>query len=90
MEVLTRAKKFTFLKGVSPWILSKNGTFSYRRFSQKSYKKTSFLIYIEERKDYFKSKKIEVLKRARKWTFFKGVSPRYCPKVIISIICVFH
>ena len=45
---------------------------------------------IVERKDYFKSKKIEVLKRARKGTFFKGVSPRFCPKIIISIICVFH
>ena len=43
MEVLTRAKKFTFLKGVSPWILSKNGTFSYRRFSQKLCPKRSFL-----------------------------------------------
>ena len=83
MEVLTRAKKFTFLKGVSPWILSKNGTFSHRLFSQKSYKKTSFF-YIVESKDYFKSKKIEVLKRARKWTFFKGVSPRFCPKIEIS------
>ena len=71
MEVLTRAKKWTFLKGVSPWILSKNGTFSYRRFLQKSYQKTSFLILW---------KKIEVLKRARKWTFFKGVSGRFCPK----------
>ena len=49
MEVLTRAKKFTFLKGVSPWILAKNGTFSYRRFSQKSYKKTSFLILWKEK-----------------------------------------
>ena len=45
---------------------------------------------IVERKDYFKWKKIEVLKRTRKWTFFKGVSPRFCPKIIISIICVFH
>ena len=35
---------------------------------------------IVERKDYFKWKKIEVLKRARKWTFFKGVSRRFCPK----------
>ena len=49
MEVLTRAKKWTFLKGVSPWILSKNGTFSYQRFSQKSYQKTSFLIFWKEK-----------------------------------------
>ena len=35
---------------------------------------------IVERKDYFKWKKIEVLRRARKWTFFKGVNRRFCPK----------
>ena len=32
IEVLKRAKKWTFSKWVSPWILSKNGTFSYRSF----------------------------------------------------------
>ena len=44
IEVLTMAKKCTFFREVSPWILSKNRTFSYRRFSQKSYQKRSFLI----------------------------------------------
>ena len=72
VEVLKRAKKWTFFKGVSPWILSKNGTFSYRRFSQKSYQKKTFLILWKERND-FKLKKIKVLKRAKKWTFSKGV-----------------
>ena len=40
---LKRAKKWTFSKGVSPWILSKNRNFSYRRFSQKLCQKRSFL-----------------------------------------------
>ena len=74
IEVLRRAKKWTFFKGVSPWIFSKNPTFSYGRFSQKSYQKTSFLILWKEKND-FKRKKIKVLKRAKKWTFSKGVSP---------------
>ena len=43
-------------------------------FSQKSYQKTSFLILWKEKND-FKRKKIKVLKRAKKWTFSKGVSP---------------
>ena len=89
-KVLKRAKKFTFFKGDSPWICSKNRTFSYGRFSQKSYQKTSFLILWKEKND-FKRKKIKVLKRAKKWTFldqkievskrantwifFKGVGP---------------
>ena len=34
IEVLNRAKKWTFFKRVSPCILSKSLTFSYRRFSQ--------------------------------------------------------
>ena len=29
IDVLKRAKKWTFFKGVGPWILSKNRTFSY-------------------------------------------------------------
>ena len=32
IEVLTRAKKWTFSKGVCPWILSKNRNFSYGFF----------------------------------------------------------
>ena len=35
IEVLIRAQKWTSFKGFSPWTLSKNRTFSYRRFSQK-------------------------------------------------------
>ena len=74
IEVLKRAKKWTFSKGVSPWILSKNRNFSYRFFSLKLCQKTSFFD-IYERKQSFLDQKIEVLRRAKKWTFFKGVSP---------------
>ena len=63
MEVLTRAKKFTFLKGVSPWILSKNGTFSYRRFSQKLCPKRSFLDILNRK---------TIILRPKNWSFNKG------------------
>ena len=56
IEVLRRAKKWTFFKGVSPWIFSKNPTFSYGRFSQKSYQKTSFLILWNEKNDLNRKK----------------------------------
>ena len=67
-------QKSDIFKGVSPWICSNYRTFSYGRFSQKSFQKTSFLILWKEKND-FKRKKIKVLKRAKKWTFSKGVSP---------------
>ena len=35
IEVLKRTEKWTFFKEVSPWILSKNRSFSYLPFSQK-------------------------------------------------------
>ena len=44
IEVLTRARKWTFFKGVSPWILPKKRTFSYGRVSQKSYQKRLFFL----------------------------------------------
>ena len=69
MEVLTRAKKWTFSKGVSPWILSKNQTFSYPCFSQKLCPKRSFLDFLN-RKQSFLDQKIEILIRTKKWTFF--------------------
>ena len=74
IEVLTRVKKWTIFNGVSPWILSKNRTFSYRRFLQKSYRKTPFFILYKKKND-FKEKKIGVLQKDQKWTFCKGVSP---------------
>ena len=53
IEVLTRAQKWPFFyKGVSARILSKNRTFSYRRFLKKSYEKRWFLILWKEKNDY--------------------------------------
>ena len=52
IQVLERAKKWTFSKGVSPWIFSKNRTFSYRYFSQQLWQKKSFL-HIVNRKHSF-------------------------------------
>ena len=71
---LKRAKKWTFSKGVSPWILSKNRTFSYRCFLQKLCQKRLFLDILN-RKQSFLDQKIEILTRTTKSTFFKGVSP---------------
>ena len=58
IEFLTGANKWTFFKGVCPWILSKNRTSSYGRFLQKSYQKWSFLILWKEKND-FKWKKLK-------------------------------
>ena len=52
IEVLNRVKKWTFLKRVSQWFLSKNQTFSYLRFSQKFYQKTTFLKLWKEKNDF--------------------------------------
>ena len=72
--VKKRAKKWTFSKGVSPWILSKNRTFSYRCFLQKLCQKRLFLDILN-RKQSFLDQKIEILTKTKKWTFLKGVSP---------------
>ena len=68
IEVLTRAKKWTFSKGVCPWILSKNRNFSYGFFLQKLWPKKSFFDILEKKS--FLDPKIEVLTRAKKLTFF--------------------
>ena len=74
IEVLQKDQKWTFCKGVSQWILSENRTFCYRCFLQKLCHKRWFL-EILNRKQSFVDYKIEVLTRAKKWTFFEGVSP---------------
>ena len=74
IEVLKRAIKWAFSKGVSPWILSKNRTFSYSCYSRKFCQKKSFL-NILNKKQSFLDQKMKVLTRAKKWTFSKGVSP---------------
>ena len=73
IEVLTMAKKCTFFREVSPWILSKNRTFSYRRFLQKLYQKRSFLILWKEKNDF--KRKNRSFKKGQKLTFSKWVSP---------------
>ena len=56
-------------------------------FSQKSYQKRPILILWKEKND-FKRKKIEVLKRAKKWNFPKGLVHRLCQKIKLSLIAV--
>ena len=69
-----KGQKWTFSNGVSPWILSKNRTFSHAFLLQKLCQKKSFFDNYERRQSFW-DQKIEVLKRAEKWTFSKGVSP---------------
>ena len=52
IEVLKRAEKWRFSKAVSPWISSKNRTFSYRHFSQKLGQKTSFLDMLNRKESF--------------------------------------
>ena len=61
---LKKGQRWTFSKGVSPWIFSKNPTFSYGRFLQKSFQKTSLLILWNEKND-FKRKKLKFYKRPK-------------------------
>ena len=85
-----KSQKWTFFKGASLFIFSKNRSFSYRRISQKFYKENN-VFDIVERKEGFEAQKIEVLKRAKKWTFSKGSMVHgFCPKIELSLIPVFH
>ena len=69
-----KGQKMNISKGVSPWILSKNRNFSFSCFSRKLCHKKSPL-NILNKKQSFLDQKMEVLTRAKKWTFSKGVSP---------------
>ena len=89
---LTMAEKYTFFREVSPWILSKNRTFSYRRFSQKSYQKRSFLILWKEKNDF--KRKNRSFKKGQKLTFSKWVSPwmlsknrTFCDRFFLQKLC---
>ena len=84
-----QGQKWTFLKGVSPWILSKNGTFSYRRFSQKSYQKRSFLTLWKEKND-FKRRKLKFEKGPKYGDFLKGLVHGFCPNIELSLIADFQ
>ena len=89
IDVLRRAKKWTLFKGVSPSILSKNRTFSYRRFSQKSYQKRSFLTLWKEKND-FKRRKLKFEKGPKYGHFPKGLVHGFCPKIELSLFAFFH
>ena len=56
MKVVKRAKKWTFSKGVSPWIFFKNRTFSYRCVSQKLCQKGSFLDILNRTQSFLDQK----------------------------------
>ena len=73
MEVLKRTEKWTFFKGVSPWILSKNRSFSYLPFSQKFYQKTTFLILWKEKNDF----------KWKKYKFLEGLKNGHFPRWLV-------
>ena len=78
-EILKKSTKSTFCKGVSPWFLSKNRPFSYMFFfSKKSQKQTVFDIL--DGKESFLDLKSEVLKKSKKSSFCKRVSPWFLSK----------
>ena len=89
MKVIKRAKKWTLFKGVSPWILSKNRTFSHRCFSQKLCQKRSFLDILN-RKQLFSDQKNWSFNKDQKMDFFKGVSPWILSKNRFFFICFFE
>ena len=78
-EVLKKSKKSTFCKGVSPWFFSKNRPFSYMFFLTKKSQKERFFDILD-RNECFLDLKSEVLKRSKKSTFCKRVSPWFLSK----------
>ena len=78
-QVLKKLRKSTFCKGVSKWLLSKNRPFSYIVFLSKKTQKQTFFDILD-RKESFLDLKSEVLKKSRKSTFCKGVSPWFLSK----------
>ena len=68
-----------FVKGVSPWVLSKNRIF-YQGYFLGKLIKNSLVFDVLDRKECFLDHKNEVLKKPRKWKYFKGVSPWFVSK----------
>ena len=70
IEVSTRTKKWNFPKGLVHGFCPKIAFFFTKIMSEK-------IVFdiLEKKKQLFLDQKIEVLTRAKKWTFFKGVSP---------------
>ena len=77
MKFSQSRKKTTFCKEVSPWFLSKHRPFfSYVFFFRKKSHKERFFDILD-RKEHFLDLKGELLKKSKKSTFCKGVSPWY-------------
>ena len=74
IQVLKRAKIWRFPKGVSPWISSKNRTFSYRCFFTEIMSEKIVFGYFGK-KTIILRPKIEVLRKGKKCTLFREVSP---------------
>ena len=67
------------LKGVSPWVLSKNRIF-YQGYFLGKLIKNSLVFDVLDRKECFLDHENEVLKKPRKWKYFKGASPWFLSK----------
>ena len=99
IKVLTRAKKWTFYKGVSPWICPKSNLpwslffieimserIVFRYFGEKT------IIFRPKKWSFKKGQKVDIFgrwERARKWTFFKELGHGFCPKIELFLISVF-
>ena len=70
IEVSTRTKKWNFPKGLVHGFCPKIAFFFHKNYVRKDRFR-----YFGKKKQLFLDQKIEVLTRAKKWTFFKGVSP---------------
>ena len=88
IEVWNWVKNWHFRKGLVHWFFQKSN-FCYRCFSQKLFQKRSF-VDILDRKQSFLDQKIEVLKRAKKLTFPKGLVHVFCPNIEVLVIGVFY
>ena len=66
-----KGQKMDISKGVGPWILSKNGIFSYRCFLQKLCQKKSFLDILS-RKQSLKDQKTKFKQWPNNGHFLKG------------------
>ena len=78
-----------FLKGLSMDFVQKSNFLLGLFFLQKSCHKKS-LFDILNRKQSFLDQEIEVLKRAKKLTFPKGLDHEFCPNIEVFVIGVFY
>ena len=90
IQVFKRAKKWTFSKGVSPWILSKNRTFSYSCYSRKFCQKKSFLNILNKKQSFLDQKKWSFNNDQKRDFFLKGLVHGFCPNIELFLICLFY